>query len=386
MPEETTEQLSFKNPIVAAQAEEAPFIADPIEGHTMPPGKEFIGEKDYINLSDIIEHIKKNKKRVILNIGDSSTSGWDSNIVTINRERLHQKKALLPAFFQYRTYSDCLRELIGHDFIVINAGVPAHTSVQGSIRLERLLNQFNTEDIAIDWVTAYYGNNDSVWDHNREDIDWLNINGETEDKHTSVIVTRVNPSDYTRAIHNIINQCHQRKIKCIMIQPVTPIYWKPGTRVKNEVLARVEQPGFRGVYQLLDEALALWNSCINEPSYSALKEDALRCVRELDYVVPRIKSIHLKALNELMKQTSCPFIQIKVDRTIDDIQYFIDYCHPIEPMNMIIANEIKNTIYSIEKANNYRYTTIESEETNSVEKNECSDELLEIPTDHYTLY
>ncbi len=169
-----TKETIFQNPIIVEQSKaEVPFVPDRYLGHTMPKDRDFIGESDYINLESMIEEIKGSGKKIILNIGDSSTSGWDSNVVTENKVRLERGEELESAFFRYKTYSDCLRDQIGDQFIVINAGVPAHTSLQGRRRLEKLVTGFKNQEIKIDYITAYYGNNDSVWEENREDKDWI---------------------------------------------------------------------------------------------------------------------------------------------------------------------------------------------------------------------
>ncbi|MCI0382224.1 MAG: hypothetical protein L0207_04135 [Chlamydiae bacterium] len=380
--------LNFKNPVIAAQVLESPFVPDSYLGHTMPTSKDFIGEKDFIDLEQLIQDLKISKKKVILNIGDSSTSGWDSNIVTQNRDRLSKTLPLLPAFFQYKTYSDYLRDLIGDEYLVINAGVPAHTSLQGSRRLGLLLDRFKQEKIDIHWVTAYYGNNDSVWDHNRQDKEWIEkskkffLNRFFKEENISPIITRVSANDYRVNMEQIILTCRNQKISLIIIEPITPIYWKPGTRVLNEDLERKEYPGSNTVYQLLDEARLLWNTALKEKSYSELKKIILEEAREKDYIVPRIKKGHLAALHNLVDEYDLPFIQISLDRTQDDIRYFIDYCHPINDTNKFIANQIHSIISGKISQRTRLKQLIEKAHTPMSNKKE---ELM-IPIEHYTLF
>lgn len=54
--------LSFKNPVIDAQVVESPFVADNYLGHTMPAGKDFIGENNYIDFKEMISLIKKKRK------------------------------------------------------------------------------------------------------------------------------------------------------------------------------------------------------------------------------------------------------------------------------------------------------------------------------------
>lgn len=382
MKKPSKEKLNFKNPIIAAQAHESPFVPDPFLGHTMPPGKDFIGEKEYIDLEELIDNIKskKKQKQIILNIGDSSTSGWDSNIVTQNRKRIEQGLPLLPAFFQYKTYSDYLREIVGHEFLVINAGVPAHTSLQGSRRLKLLLKRFKKEKISIKYVTAYYGNNDSVWDHNRQDNEWV---GQKKTKKASrnkneSIITRVSVSDYKKNMNEIISTCRNFNTNVLIIKPLTPLYWKPGTRVLNENLPRNNYPGSAKIYPLLDEALILWEKALKH-DYSELKLTILQLVQEKDYIVPRIKKDHLTILNKLVQEKNISYIDIELDRSVDDIRYFIDYCHPIANANKLIANNIYEVISGrntnkIKEINIHKKTFIQVKQK------------IEIPVAHYTLY
>lgn len=383
-------RLDFKNPVIAAQVMESPFVFDSFIGHTMPPGKDFIGESNYINIEVMISDIKKSNKKIILNIGDSSTSGWDSNIVTLNKKRAASEEPLLPAFFQYKTYSDCLRDLIADDFIVINAGVPAHTSLQGFRRLQVLLDRFKKEAISIDWVTIYYGNNDSVWDHSRQDNEWV---GETKlirffksvflfskKKNIQSIITRVPSEEYKKYMGKIISLCKKEAIKIIVIKPLTPIYWKPGTRVLGEDLERIASPGAQVIYKLLDEARELWQEAYNTSEFSLLKKTALETAREKDYIVPRIKKLHSEALDNIIKEQDVPYVDIQLDRSRDDIFYFIDYCHPIETANQLIAKELSQIVKNIKTGKEIKVAKKEELELKTESKK------LDIPTDHYTLY
>lgn len=385
-----TPSLDFKNPVIAAQAVESPFVPDSSLGHTMPPGKDFIGEKGFIDMERLIQKLKGSEKKVVLNIGDSSTSGWDSNIVTQNRERIKNKEPILPAFFQYKTYSDYLNEILGEGYFIINAGVPAHTSLQGSKRLELLLKKFRQNGIKIQWITAYYGNNDSVWDHNRQDKDWVGIKQKSyfnritnfsEYDETSII-PRVLASDYKANMTKIVDTCEDYYVPLIFIEPLTPIYWKPGTRVLNEDLERKQYPGSGRVYQLLDDARSLWDKAINEGSYTELKKAALEEIREKDYIVPRIKRGHLNALHSVVEGFNVPFIQVELDRSEDDIRYFIDYCHPIQDANKFIAEGIAKIVLG----HHSRKEILLELRNRSQQVVQQPDREVDIPTEHYALY
>lgn len=379
--------LDFKNPVIAAQVLESPFVADSYLGHTMPQGKDFIGEKNYLSMDEALDEIRRTKKKVILNIGDSSTSGWDSNIVTQNRDRLQRGLSLLPAFFCYKTYSDYLRDRIGNEYFIINAGVPAHTSLQGARRLPILLNYFKKFNVKIECVTAYYGNNDSVWDHNREDKEWVGVKNnylkillKRLRKNKEPFVTRVSADDYVKNMRAIQRDCCEHNVKIIFIEPLTPLYWKPGTRVLNETLERRNYPGSEQIYKLLDEGLELWSSALKENGYSPLKRIVLEDVREKDYIVPRIKKLHLKKFLDFLEETSSISIHISLDRSEDDIRYFIDYCHPIGEANELIAISIEELIKGKQPAKR----NLKKEMTSKVQN--TGNIKLDIPTTHYTLY
>jgi len=385
----------FRNPIIAEQAkfEEAQFIPDPYLGHRLPEGNDFIGEHAYISLTEIIKEIQNNPtKKIVLNLGDSSTSGWDSNVVTENRKRLANGRKLKPAFFQYKTYSDYLRNYLKDKFIVINAGVPAYTSLQGKRRLELIINSFKENRIRVDYLTIYFGNNDSVWDTNREDKEWINSSRGTRKKiknnknEQQNIVTRVSPIDYGINLQEIIDMCHTENIIPITIEPQVPIHWKPGTRVKKEELPRRSGRGSTFVYDLLDEALDLWRIAIKEKTNKQLKIKTLEYLKEKDYIVPRIKKDHLRKLYETINNTDIDFISLKLNRFKDDIRYFIDYCHPIKYANILIAKEIKKVILKHEILKKSTPLKTNEKPELKLKKTKLSDMPMQIPTNHYTLY
>lgn len=395
----------FKNPIIEEQSRigEAAFVFDSYLGHKMPNGQDFVGDRDFLTKEQVIKEIKEQKNKVVINLGDSSTSGWDSDVVTQNRKRFKKKLPLIPPFFQYKTYSDYLKEFIGDDFIVLNAGVPAYTSLQGARRLNLLIERFKKEKIKIDYLTIYYGNNDSVWNLNKEEKDWLELARNKKQnklknlsKNKNEIITRVSIEDYKKNIGEIIDNCRQNKIIPIIIKPLTPIYWKPGTRVKNEELPRkIGSAGAYLVYKLLDEALNLWSEAIKQ-KYSDFKKIILEEIREKDFIVPRIKKRYLEKLSEIAKSKNVAFVDVELDRTKDDIRYFIDYCHPIGDANKFIAEGIAKEIEQFEKGVKKDSVSdvkkLEAKKTKNkiysskIKKAKNRGDDFELPTEHYTLY
>src|SRR5215510_2469006 len=143
----------FDNPLMKHQVTGNQFVQN-AQGEIRLMG-DFVGEKHYISLQDVRAEAQTSKKKIVLNIGDSSTSGWDSDVVALN-QRMEKElgsdfdtnQALFP-LFNYKTYSDCLRDNVGDKFIVINAGIPTHTSLNGLRRLEELGKTFDDEGISI---------------------------------------------------------------------------------------------------------------------------------------------------------------------------------------------------------------------------------------------
>lgn len=395
----------FKNPIIKEQSRmgEAAFVYDAFLGHKLPEGRDFIGEKDYLTSELVIKEIKKSKQKVVINLGDSSTSGWDSNAVTKNRTRIKQGKPLIQPFFQYKTYSDYLRDLIKKEFTVINAGVPAYTSLQVGKKLWLLLERFKQEKVKIDYTTIYCGNNDCVWNFNREEKDWVGkkiqpqkISGFKAWKKQNEIIPRISIADYKNNISAIIELCRKNNIIPILIEPITPIYWQPGTRVKNEKLSRSKKNGSEAVYKFLDEALGLWSAAMKEKKYSQLKQATLEYVREKDFVVPRIKKEYIAILREVAEKMEVALIKVNLNRVKDDIRYFIDYCHPISDANKFIAEGIAREIEQFEKGvkkdNASDVKKLEAKKMKNkiysakIKKTKNHGDDFELPTEHYILY
>lgn len=161
--------VRFNNPIMKNQVSGDQFIENE-EGEVELKGT-FLGEKQYVDFEEAVMEKIKTGKKILLNIGDSSTSGWDSDLVLITREIKSKNPKFKEIFpiFNYPTYSDLIRHKIGNKFIILNAGVPTHTSLNGIRRLKKLVTLFEERNIKIDYVTIYYGNNDCVCNDNVEE-------------------------------------------------------------------------------------------------------------------------------------------------------------------------------------------------------------------------
>lgn len=191
--------------------------------------------KEIITFEELAGRIKENGEKGIktaLHFGDSSTSGWNSNILTENTleivrtvfpelrkydpnlpetfenyvrqkrpseynsqdyklalsleaERLKEhphftevwnrnydkiRKEIKSPFMTYDTYSDVLAR-VDKSHYHVNLGVPGHSAVHGVAYVKRMIDEFRNAGVAryIDSATIYFGNNDSVYNGNAED-------------------------------------------------------------------------------------------------------------------------------------------------------------------------------------------------------------------------
>lgn len=356
----------FDNPIMKNQITGDQFVEDR-RGEIRLKG-DFVEETGYVSLEKIVEEVKSSEKGVVLNIGDSSTSGWDSDMVAVNREIKHrkgasydqEKDAIFP-IFNYRAYSDCLRDLLGNRFVVVNAGVPTHTSLNGLRRLKELFTDFRKVGISIDYVTAYYGNNDSVCNGNVEEKYRKGLIGKVRRMLSGddEIMTRTSVEDFRKNMRDIVRYCKKRESILVLIEPATPLYWEPGRRVKRKAdfdeddkAIRATLPVVRGYY---DQARHYWETAnriiagdenlVGDFNRAA---EFYEKAKEMDYITPRIKSGHLQALRDIGETERVPLVQIEIPRDKNDGRegeaYFGDYCHPIERANKLYAEKIADVV------------------------------------------
>src|SRR3989338_523674 len=379
----------FDNAIMKNQITGDQFVEDRI-GEIRLKG-DFIGETGYVSLDDLVEEINNSRKGVILNIGDSSTSGWDSDVVAVNREIKQrkgdlynkEKDAIFP-LFNYRTYSDCLRDILGDRFVVVNAGVPTHTSLNGLRRFKELVADFHKAGISIDYVTAYYGNNDSVCNGNAEEKYRKGLIGKVRKMlvDNGQIITRTSANDFRSNMRNIVCYCKRRKAIPILIEPATPLYWEPGRRDKrkaefdeDDAAIRATLPVIKGHY---NQAIHYWDTAnriiAGDENLAGDLNHAIEfyeVARESDYITPRIKEGHLQTLRDVGQTECVPLVQIEIPRDKNDGKegegYFGDYCHPIERANKLYAEQIAGVIM--------RHFWDQQERGNSA-----------IPSNIYTLY
>lgn len=252
------------NPIIEAQVTEGVFFPDPVIGHRLAPPfadvfghkydvewstsarqsdeefpSSFVGRKKIISLEDAVEEIGLSRKISMLHIGDSSTSGWDSDVVTRNRnKRLQGENDFENPLFQYQTYADNL----AFSLTSINAGTPGYSSLQGTRHLKKLLGEFSNHKVSLDYVTIYFGNNDSVSNGNVQDqfvvpgVNDFKLEGLSKMLLSSFLtIPRVSAQDYEANLHSMIDQVKEYGAKPLLIVPIIPKNWHPGLRASGRL-------------------------------------------------------------------------------------------------------------------------------------------------------
>ena len=136
------------------------FEGDETLGFRFPDGK-LIPSKSFVPLEELVREVRTGYP-TFLNIGDSSTSGWDSN-----RTFRGNQDPTAPCF-SYKTYSTLLEEQLFSN--VFNAGVPGYTSNQGRKYLESLLKKLLRSRVKVDYVTIYLGNNDCTYNQHEDRV------------------------------------------------------------------------------------------------------------------------------------------------------------------------------------------------------------------------
>lgn len=341
------------NPVIRKQADNVGlFEPDELLGHRLKGGKFIATHGDgLITAHDIANDPKRAGKLLVLNLGDSSTSGWDSNVVVGNGRRHANGETMVSPFQTYKTYSAILSE---SDWVYsVNAGVPGFSAVQGARYLRRLLREFSRLGVSVDVVTVYFGNNDSAWNGNVEDSYtlrgegfrfhlWRLLNQATNSFRA---VTRVPPGDYAAYLKQIVTVGRQAGVDVVLIEPVVPLHWWPGRRAEGLEDEEREQQSTLAGTEVLRHLLAsreLFRQ--GEEQLKAGNADAagqlFEQASEADYVVPRIKQAHREALRAVAREEGVPLVYVGDKIPPNRAGYFLDYCHPIEPANRLIAEDL----------------------------------------------
>nr|VFK54741.1 MAG: GDSL-like Lipase/Acylhydrolase family [Candidatus Kentron sp. TUN]VFK58650.1 MAG: GDSL-like Lipase/Acylhydrolase family [Candidatus Kentron sp. TUN] len=373
--EELLSEVFKYNPIIATQASdnyifEANFWlghgligTDPREDEYGSKG-EFIGQDGYVSFRKVREAVK-DKKGLIVNFGDSSTSGWDS-------EQVGSSNPL----FQYQTYSDVLRDRLQEDFVVLNAGVPGYSSLQGLRRARQILGWCKEAGITIDYATIYFGNNDSVCNGNIQEKDALPTHRDIrlEEKYErsigdaveivkatyqralrkeleTFIVPRVFLGDYKRNLKVMLHLLKRENTVPILIEPVTPLYWMPGRRITRteKILEEFYVTNHSLATKQLWKARGIYETAMEYVSDPVKQRESLERALELDRICPRIPRAYRKALRTVAEREGTPLIRTAVDHSeVFDSANFVDYTHPRGELNAMIAEGVLDKITEIE--------------------------------------
>ncbi len=299
------------------------FEEDEILGFRFPQGK-LIHSSDFIELETILAQVKRNTGYItVLNIGDSSTSGW-------NGDKTFQGNTNPNApFFTYKTYSDLMRDSLFAN--VINAGVPGYSSLQGRKYLEKLLRQICKAGVSLDYVTIYFGNNDCTYNQ-YEDKFRLDFKKESLASQGD----RVSLEDYEINLKSMIDIIKDYGVKPVLIVPPVHYDWEPGirsTKYRNE---------FEVAMQKVDNA-RLKEELLTARRLFSLGRYEEAC--ELDRVLPRLKERYKQVIIRVAKKTKTQMIDVQNNISlIDNAEYFVDYCHPTEKTNMLIVQKFKEII------------------------------------------
>jgi lysophospholipase L1-like esterase len=325
------------------------FNNHPWFGRQFMPGQDFIGPDGFISLDEAAATAKASGNRVILNIGDSSTAGWDSRVGLENKKRRAEGLPVIMPLFQYSTYSDLLRDKVGETLVVLNAGIPGHTTLQGVRRQRMLLKALKVRGVTPDYVSFYFGDNDSQWENNLEDkyllrsnlplfLDRKRVRNRKPDNER--IHLRTSLPDFTANMRSMIRDARYFGAAPMLIMPQTPIYWKPANRyVADNFVIQDDAPAAHLVHAALDKAMALWEQA-KDAEWSTQKDHDLRTARELDFLVPRIKAAYRRILESLAREMNLPLIDIAVPREQNDVNMFVDYCHPINAAGSMIVDQL----------------------------------------------
>jgi lysophospholipase L1-like esterase len=289
------------------------------------PGERVISRAGFVSLDKLIQKIKGRTGYLsILNVGDSSTSGWDSNKTFNGNENPDAP------FFNYKTYSDLLDE---QQFAnVINAGVPGYTSHQGRKYVEILLKRLASEKVRIDYITIYLGNNDCTYNQ-IEDKVLIDRKQHTKQNNGARVIV----ADYKRNLRSMIETAREYAIKPVLIVPAIHYDWEPGVRAdkyRDESIAILNQLGDCLLSKEMQKAKALYN------------QGKFKQACQTDRVLPRLKKEYRHALIQVARETKTDLIDVQSQiPLIENSEFFADYCHPLEKVNQMIVDkfvEIRN--------------------------------------------
>ncbi len=290
------------------------FSADPHLGHSFF-AHSLVGSTRFCDLPALVRVCRREKKPVIVFLGDSSVSGWNSENVFPN------DLGGRSPFFTYRTFADFVREF--YHCHVINAGVPGYSIFQGRRYAARILEVLSSASVKVDVAVLYFGNNDATF---AEVGDAVRFKEGTREPGE---VSRVSVDDFRANTEALADMCRNHGAKVVVVVPPRNFGWPPGLRSKrfpkefDMALAGLQNPQVR-------------RAVISATEYylTGKFDDALEC----DVVLPRIKQRYIDALLTAAQHCTLQVVNLPERFLSDDS--FLDYCHPAPVLNKRIALNI----------------------------------------------
>src|SRR3989338_8241964 len=270
-------------------------------------------------------------------------------------------------FLSYDTYSEKGAKIdpLSH---VVNLGVPGFSSVHLKSYIKRMLQRFKHAGVQeyIHAATIYIGNNDCVHNGNQEDkyvlgedtSSQLHGVGYLKEKFPRVFFTpRVSQEDYRENLEAIIGTLKSYGINQIVLTvPVVPLEWRPGLRSASDA-QKVIDDAYEGnrdskasrryetARDLYDDFVATRTSKTEDRAELFTRGQA---ALESDPMVPRIKSDYVKTISEVALAHEVAIVNLSAVLPIRDMSHqntsaknweniTIDYCHPAEHVNILIA-------------------------------------------------
>ena len=232
--------------------------------------------------------------------------------------------------------------------------MPGYTSLIGKTQLGILLIDLKSRNVRVDYVTIYFGNNDSASNGNNQDkYRFPNSGFHVEVFHfveTTLLrrlqnMGRVSVADYSSNIQEMIDMCRAYGVNPILIRPIIPKYWHPGLRAsgqETEVWKAMYSGKGSKLIRDLEKAIGLYERARGLLEHGSEQEarELLIQVQDMDYMIPRIKPGYVHALEKIARKNHIPLVDVQNEIPLDDRTYFKDYCHPIEPVNQLITREI----------------------------------------------
>jgi len=269
-------------------------------------------------------------------------------------------------FLTYDTYTDKSAK-IDKGSHAVNLGVPGFSSAHLKSYVKRMLKKLKNNGVLeyVDAVTLYIGNNDCVYNGNQEDKYFIGEDtglqlhgmGYVKEKFPKVFYTsRVSLENYEENLDEIIELIKSSGVqKIILTVPVVPIDWRPGLRSASDAQKVIDeqyaQNSVSKASKQLDAAREMYGDYISQSGEAEDGTEAFQLGQsalESDPMVPRIKRTYVQKLSSVAEKHRIGFVHLSPMLPARDMSHqntsalnweniAIDYCHPSEHSNILIA-------------------------------------------------